>query len=344
MERAGFAVELTNYGRLDLFKFLLPIWAFRLTAIDRVREQISIAITRHPGERVSFIAHSFGAFVLGHILRAAMGLKIDRIILCGSVLPYDFPFGKIAAAIVNEVGGRDFLPAIAERVTWGYGSAGTYGARVPGVRDRYHNKLPHSAFLRADFCRKYWVPFLWDGTNVEGDSASSRPNLVMSAALLLLNKYLLIAMAVLGLIWNDATRGRPISIDIMASNGYAFLGQPISDLIASMRADTCVQSSVMDAVRQRRCVEPRRVDSGTTDLVLCTPPGRSIQLSDRDPVVVLQRLAEVVPYLRVGLQERELSIELDDRLISEVRSNDATYRLCGCTDDAVQTFEKQFGK
>lgn len=345
LERAGFVVELTNYGRFDLIKFLLPIWAFRLTVIDSVREQISVAIRRHPGLRVSFIAHSFGTFVLGHILRASMGLKIERIVLCGSVLPYDFPFGEVVdgATIVNDVGGRDFLPALAERVTWGYGSSGTYGFHVPGVRDRHHNELPHSGFLASDFCKEYWVPFFQDGAIIHGDEVPAKPAKMIAVLLLLLNKYVLIAAAVLGVLWNHEIRAQPISIDVSPTGGIAFLGQPIADLIASIRADGCTESWwLWDILRQRRCVQLQRVDGGATDLVLCAV--RPIQLSDRDPLVVLQHLAERAPCLQIAVQGRQVSVELDDQQIREVRSQDDTYRLCACADDAVQAFKAKYGK
>jgi hypothetical protein len=92
---------------------------------------------------------------------------------------YDFPFEQVSerfeTPILNEVGTRDVWPAIAESVTWGYGSAGTYGFRRPRVRDRWHNGKNHSAFLEAEFCRKFWTPFLSDGTVVEGSLEPEYP-------------------------------------------------------------------------------------------------------------------------------------------------------------------------
>jgi hypothetical protein len=61
---------------------------------------------------------------------------------------------------MNEVGTRDIWPAIAESITSGYGSAGTYGFLRPLVRDRWHNGAHHGYFLNPSFCKKFWVPFL----------------------------------------------------------------------------------------------------------------------------------------------------------------------------------------
>lgn len=57
-------VELTNYGYFDLFRFLLPIPQFRRAAIDRVWTLIRDIRTLYPAARVSFLAHSFGTFIV----------------------------------------------------------------------------------------------------------------------------------------------------------------------------------------------------------------------------------------------------------------------------------------
>jgi hypothetical protein len=41
LESAGFAVELTNYGRMNLIKFLLPISFFRTQALETERQGIN---------------------------------------------------------------------------------------------------------------------------------------------------------------------------------------------------------------------------------------------------------------------------------------------------------------
>ena len=77
--------------------------------------------------------------------------------------------------LINEVGTKDVWPVLAETVTTGYGSAGTYGFRRKGVRDRWHNGKTHSAFLTPEFCDKYWAPFLRDGTIIEDDARAEPP-------------------------------------------------------------------------------------------------------------------------------------------------------------------------
>lgn len=181
LESSDYSVELTNYGRFDVLRFLLPISFFRKSALRRLERQIKDIRRRNPDKRLFVIAHSFGTYLVSKLLEDDFSLKIDRVIFCGSVVRYDFPFENFAERydppILNEVGSRDIWPAVAESVTLGYGSAGTYGFRRPGVRDRWHNDAGHGFFLNSEFCRKYWIPFLDHGRVVEGSETPQPPRL-----------------------------------------------------------------------------------------------------------------------------------------------------------------------
>jgi pimeloyl-ACP methyl ester carboxylesterase len=151
-------VEATNYGRFNLVEFLLPLAFFRKRSIEQVWRQIRIVRQNNPDADISVIAHSFGTYVVAQLLKENFDIKFHRIIFCGSVVPYDFPFEQIQdrfrPPIVNEVGTRDIWPAMAESITLGYGSAGTYGFRRPLVRDRWHNGAGHNFFLTEPFCEQ----------------------------------------------------------------------------------------------------------------------------------------------------------------------------------------------
>jgi hypothetical protein len=200
LERAGFKAEPTNYDRFNLLKFLLPIWFFRRQAIEEVWKQIRIIAQNNPNTPISVIAHSFGTFVVSHLLKEGFDLKFHRIIFCGSVVPYNFDYEQIqnrfVAPILNEVGTRDIWPAVAESLTSGYGSAGTHGFRRPLVRDRWHNGAGHGYFLDARFCKKYWIPFLSNGEIVKGPDSPEDPPVWLRTLSIFKIKYALIVLAI----------------------------------------------------------------------------------------------------------------------------------------------------
>ncbi|MBR0870126.1 hypothetical protein JQ633_07145 [Bradyrhizobium tropiciagri] len=203
LEEAGFKVEPTNYGRFNLIKFLLPIWHFRRQAIEDVENQINIVVQNNPNRPISIIAHSFGTFVVSHLMKEGFDRKFHRIIFCGSVVPYKFGFEQLqdrfSAPIINEVGTRDIWPAIAESITTGYGSAGTYGFLRPLVRDRWHNGAGHGHFLKADFCRKFWVPFLRNGEIVSAAGEPEPTKAWLQVLSIFKLKYILLALLVAAL-------------------------------------------------------------------------------------------------------------------------------------------------
>lgn len=179
LEAAGFQVELTNYDRFDLLRFLAPIPWFRNSIVERIWKQIEQVYQIHPGKKISFIAHSFGTFVLSEIMRRRFNFRAHRIIFCGSVARYESALEQVAnrfdPPLLNEVGTRDMWPAIAQSATFGYGSAGSYGFKRPYARDRWHHGAGHGFFLNSDFCERFWVPFLETGKIVAGEIKPELP-------------------------------------------------------------------------------------------------------------------------------------------------------------------------
>lgn len=69
LQNARLKVELTNYERLDLARFLLPTGFFRRKTIKKFWDQIEHARRRHPSDAFSVITGSFGTYVVVEILR-----------------------------------------------------------------------------------------------------------------------------------------------------------------------------------------------------------------------------------------------------------------------------------
>jgi hypothetical protein len=174
LENAGFAVAATSYGKFGVLRFLSPLRLLRRAAVERVVRDINLALLlyrRKVGEdpaRLSVISHSFGTYVITRILTDHPEFKWHRILFCGSVVREDFRIDRVIERfddpLLNEVGTRDFWPALGESAGWGYGSVGANEFNRPGVVTRWHKDFHHSDFFTAEFCNEYWVPFLKDGT------------------------------------------------------------------------------------------------------------------------------------------------------------------------------------
>jgi hypothetical protein len=205
LEQQGFVVQPTNYGYFDILQFLFPWQPFSRRIFNDITKQIRHTLRINNVTRCSVIAHSFGTFILSRIFRDSADLYFQKIIFCGSVVHYGFPFEEYSHRfehpLINEVGTRDFWPAIAEAVTVGYGSAGTYGFRRPAVRDRWHNGRSHSDFLNQDFCTRYWVPLMRKGEFVEDDENPEPSPWWLWLLSTLQVKYIIIAIVVMMLLW-----------------------------------------------------------------------------------------------------------------------------------------------
>lgn len=195
LEEAGFEVFLTNYGRFDVFRFLLPVNYYRKKASEAVYRQLRDISKIRGNNTYSLIAHSFGTYISSNIILNEFDIKIDKIIFVGSVVQYDFPFEQVSdrfsGEIFNEVGARDPWPVIAESSTTGYGNAGTFGFRRPRVRDRFNNS-DHSELLTASHCKNIWIPYLKTG-HIKSSEHFKVPYWIKALSLLKL-KYILLSV------------------------------------------------------------------------------------------------------------------------------------------------------
>src|SRR4030095_6223879 len=101
-----------SYGYFSVLQFLLP-WQ-RASKVEWFRETYdseikSREVSLAQGQAPSIVAHSFGTFILGDALLANKHIRFDKVILCGSILPRDFPWDRLidrgqVQAVRNEYG------------------------------------------------------------------------------------------------------------------------------------------------------------------------------------------------------------------------------------------------
>jgi pimeloyl-ACP methyl ester carboxylesterase/SAM-dependent methyltransferase len=167
-------LEKWNFGRFSLIRFLLPrqreakIRWFR-SAYDDLNDSRDAALGDN--NLPSLVAHSFGTYIVGYALLKYKNIRFDKIILCGSILPTDFPWKTIidrgqVRELRNEYGVKDFW---VRRVNWFVnkaGSSGQSGFTQNGLKlqsDRIIQEefiFEHSEYFNRGHMDQFWIPFL----------------------------------------------------------------------------------------------------------------------------------------------------------------------------------------
>jgi len=185
LERAGFLVALTTYGKYGTSRFLSPFRNSRKAAVESVAADIRTARQAHKlargsePTRMSVISHSFGTYVVGKILTDYPEFSWHRVVFCGSIVAKDFSFQqalkRFDQPLLIENGTRDYWPALAASAGWGYSSVGSTGLNRPVVAARWHKGFRHRDFLTETFCNKFWTPFLQGKKPRRPDTAAEMP-------------------------------------------------------------------------------------------------------------------------------------------------------------------------
>ena len=199
-----------GYGFFDIVRFLLPINTLRRHAAETVWKKMSSLFENPNIDKVSVISHSFGTWIIGHLI-ATKNLKFHRIILCGAILDSQFDWNQVAkkidppnfknapmSLVVNDCGTMDAWPIFAKFATWGYGSSGRWGFQHALVRDRFH-KTTHSGFFKKGFATKHWVPALTGAQLTKGIDYGISPPWWLTIFTVIKLPYVLIAAGLL--IW-----------------------------------------------------------------------------------------------------------------------------------------------
>ena len=171
-------VSPVGYDWFPALQLVIPIFT-RNKPIQIVLEQLRTIRSNNPDADISVVAHSFGTYIISIILKKYADIKLNRIQLCGSIIPtnYDWALVKprISGTIVNDVGTKDRWPSVAKHLSWGYGSSGRYGFKQYLVKDNFHD-LGHSDYFTDEHQDKYWIPFLIDGQIIYSSWNTERKN------------------------------------------------------------------------------------------------------------------------------------------------------------------------
>jgi O-acetyl-ADP-ribose deacetylase (regulator of RNase III) len=193
-----------GYKFFDVFSFLFPFPFIRNRLITRIGKELVRVHGLDTTKKLSIIAHSFGTFLVANALKRNPAVKVNCIVLCGSVVPFDFDWQKLdpqlrdidpnypGFRVLNDCGWRDIWPVFAETITWGFGSTGRFGFQSGLAKDRYHN-LKHSDFFAEQFVKDFWMPVIVEGRIVERKELRPKSSWLLQVLTRFHVKYLLLA-------------------------------------------------------------------------------------------------------------------------------------------------------
>jgi hypothetical protein len=158
-----------NFGYFSVFRFILP-WQrqakvrwFRTTYRDELHDtEVGLRSTDFP----SIVAHSFGTYILGNALLKYDYLRFNKVILCGSILPKEFPWDEIinrgqVQAVRNEFGVQDIWSRLVDRFIPGTGPSGCLGfSRCHERLEQERFYYSHSEYFDKAHMEAKWIPFL----------------------------------------------------------------------------------------------------------------------------------------------------------------------------------------
>jgi hypothetical protein len=172
MERSGIQVRSFSYGNFGLSRFIFSGARRRIAEefsvwFELQVKELGLEDLRDPELRPSVVAHSFGALVVALALRECVGLKINKLILSGSIVPCDFEWDALmkrgqVEAVRNEISLRDFWPELVRHLVSDTGASGRHGFAIVGRRlhNQRYSGYGHCDYLTRLHFETSWLPFL----------------------------------------------------------------------------------------------------------------------------------------------------------------------------------------
>lgn len=165
-----------DYGYFTVIHFALPF--VRKSKIAWFCQQFDQIKERYPEVTPSVVAHSNGTYIVANALKTYPHIRVDKVILCGSIVRQDFDWKTIferkqATLVRNEVGVKDIWAAHANWLAWGdTGLSGQRGFTKdnPRLLQPQFPEFGHATFQAYGHYRAFWLPFLDEPKPYEGET------------------------------------------------------------------------------------------------------------------------------------------------------------------------------
>lgn len=164
----GLTPYLLDYGHVPSWRILVA-W-IRTGKVKWLLEEIEKVRTIEGVDRPSIIAHSFGTYILARALDKYEQIRLDSVILCGSIVDPKFDWKRLYDrgqfnTLRNESGGKDLWAGLVKRLRWiisDVGPSGVEGFKQKEVwlHEKHFPNHGHSNFFDAGHARRFWIPFL----------------------------------------------------------------------------------------------------------------------------------------------------------------------------------------
>lgn len=164
-----------DYGYFTAMHFAIP--CVRKSRIVWFCQQFDQIKERYPDVAPSVIAHSNGTYIVANALNTYHHIRVDKLILCGSIVRPDFDWKSIfdrkqATMVRNEVGVKDIWARNVHLVAWGdTGPSGQGGFAYEHARLEQPRfpEFGHASFQAYGHYRAFWLPFLDKPMPYEGE-------------------------------------------------------------------------------------------------------------------------------------------------------------------------------
>lgn len=159
------------FGKFSVLRFLIPrqrsakVSWFR-KEYDEECNDLETGVDRKNNQFPSIVAHSFGTYILGNALLKYDYIRFNKVILCGSILPIDFPWEKILERgqvqhVRNDYGSGDVWSKRVRFAVRGSGPSGLIGFSATHERlSQFEYSYEHSEYFDKGHVRANWLPFL----------------------------------------------------------------------------------------------------------------------------------------------------------------------------------------
>lgn len=168
--------EAYDYGFYRLARFLAPGLNRRM--VDKFYEHYRNLVHSNPGlqqdtyaQRPSMVGHSFGTYIVAECMLQHPEVKVDKFLLCGSILPLNFDWETLfkrdqVHLVRNECGAKDFWTRMVGRVVRRTGSSGYegFGLTRAGFEEQRFDYFRHSDYFLGTHVEAHWLPFLRKGS------------------------------------------------------------------------------------------------------------------------------------------------------------------------------------